>query len=73
MDFEKINYYQPQYYNDDGTNIEYGNIPKELFSFQVFSSREKCEKWLEEHGYVPGNFAIIRYSNDDIEDYEIVE
>ena len=69
----KIVYYQPEYYLDDGTNIEYGNIPEGLFSFQVFSSRESCKSWLREHDYDPGDFVIIRYSGDDIENYVIIE
>ena len=70
---QNVIYYQPEFYHDDGTNIEYGGIPEGLLSFQVFSSVEKCRGWLKEHGYDPGDFAIIKYSNDDIEDYEIIE
>lgn len=73
MDSENVIYYQPEFYHDDGTNIEYGGIPEGLFSFQVFSSIEKCKDWLKEHDYDPDDFAIIKYSNDDIEDYEIIE
>lgn len=67
-------YYQPEWYFDDGTNIEYGGIPDELFSFQAFESREDCENWLIEHGYDPDDFVIHEYhDDDDIEGVTIID
>lgn len=65
---QRLTYYQPEYYYDDGTNIEYGNMPEELASFMVFRTREDCEYWLEDNSYNPGDFAIIEYHDDDIEE-----
>lgn len=69
---EKV-YYQPQWYYDDGTNIEYGDIPDELYSFQVFLTKEDCEEWLIEHDYNPADFVFNTYTADELEDYQIVE
>lgn len=38
-------YYQPELYFDDGTNIGW-NLPKELYSFQVFKTYEDAYNWL---------------------------
>ena len=66
-------YYQPEWYFDDGTDIEYGGTPDELHSFQAFESREDCENWLIEHGYGPDDFVIHEYHDDDIEDVVIID
>lgn len=66
-------YYQPEWYSDDGTNIDYGGLPDELFSFQVFHSVKSCREWLEEHDYDTGDFVINEYSDDDIEDKEFID
>ena len=63
----KLTYYQPFAYYDDGTNILYGSMPEELFSFMVFRTREDCEFWLKDNRYDPGDFAITEYHDDDIE------
>ncbi len=60
--------YQPQWYDDDGTNVDYGNLPEGLSSFHVFATRGSCAQWLRDHGYDPGDFAIIEYREGDIED-----
>lgn len=64
----KLTYYQPFAYSDDGTNIEYGDIPEELASFMVFRTREDCKYWLDDNGYDPGDFCIHEYHDDDIEE-----
>ena len=69
----KIVYYQPISYSDDGTNINLGDTPEELFSFQAFISREDCERWLENHGYNPGDFSIVEYHDDDIEEVTLLD
>lgn len=66
-------YYQPERYYDDGTNVEYLGMPEELFSFQAFSSEEKCIAWLENNGYEPGDFTIHEYCDDEIEDVTIID
>lgn len=66
-------YYQPEAYYDDGTDIDYGPIPQELYSFQAFPTREKCEEWLKNNGYEPEEFVILEYSGDDIEDVSIID
>ena len=70
---KRFTYYQPEAYYDDGTNIDYGPIPPELYSFQAFPTREECEAWLENNGYEPGDFTIHEYSDDDIEDVVIID
>ncbi len=65
---KNLTYYQPIAYHDDGTNIEYGNLPEELASFMVFPTREDCEEWLDDNGYDPEDYAIIEYHDDDIEE-----
>lgn len=65
--------YQPVAYSDDGTNIEYGNMPDGLFSFQAFRAREDCRQWLADRGFDPSNFAILEYDESDIEDLTIIE
>lgn len=66
-------YYQPVAYLDDGTNIEYGDIPEGLFSFQAFASREECEAWLKNNDYDPGDYAIIEHHENDIEGVTIID
>lgn len=66
-------YYQPEWYADDGTNIEYGDIPEELNSFEAFADEETCRDWLSEHDYDPDDFAIIEYHDDDIEGVTIID
>lgn len=68
-----MTYYQPFAYSDDGTNITYGSLPEELYSFMAFLTREDCEDWLADNGYDPGDFAIIEYHDDDIEDVTLLD
>ena len=66
-------YYQPDRYYDDGTNIEYLDMPEGLYSFQAFRSEEECIAWLENNGYEPGDFPIHEYHGDDIEGVTILD
>lgn len=66
-------YYQPYGYYDDGTNIEYQDMPKELFSFQAFASIEECKSWLENNGYDSKDFVIVEYHDEDIEGVTILD
>jgi len=64
--------YQPMSYVDDGITISYGSIPKELRSSDAFKSREDCERWLDDNGYMSGEWAIIEYDEKDIENLMII-
>ena len=66
-------YFQPLRYSDDGTNIDYGNMPEELHSFDAFRTESDCREWLENNGYEPGDFVIVQYKNDDIEDVRLLD
>ena len=70
---KRFTYYQPEYYSDDSTNIEYGGLPDGLFSFQAFPTREECEEWLKNNNYWPGDFVIHEYHDDDIEDVSLID
>ena len=48
-------------------------IPTELYSWQVFKSREDAQKWLVGFGYDLSDFDIVEYKGDDIEDYVILD
>lgn len=69
----EFKYYQPHWYKDDGTNIEYGDIPDELYSFQAFVSPEACREWLWQHDYNDEDFTIDEYENDEIEGVIIID
>ena len=66
-------YYQPEWYHDDGTSIDYGGTPDELFSFQAFRTEEECRDWLINHDYNPGDFVIHEYCDDEIEDVTLID
>ncbi len=70
---KRFTYYQPEFYSDDSTNIEYGGLPEELFSFQAFPTRKECEEWLQENGYNAADFVIHEYHDDDIEDVTLID
>lgn len=65
--------YQPVRYTDNGTNIEYGDMPEELSSFHAFLSRAACIIWLRDFGYDPDDFAILEYDEGEIEEPTIIE
>jgi hypothetical protein len=62
----EFTYFQPQRYNDDGTNIGW-DTPDGLFSFQAFLSEDDCIAWLENNGYNPDDFTIHEYHDNDSE------
>lgn len=70
---KRFTYYQPEAYNDDGTNIDYGELPEGLFSFQAFPTRKECEEWLMENGYNAADFVIHEYHDNDIEDVTLID
>lgn len=51
------------------------DIPKGLFSFQVFKSKADAEKWIREHPESLNGqpYKIVDYSFTDIEEYSVVE
>lgn len=52
------------------------HIPYDLYSFQVFKSREKAEQWAEENLYDSEKemtMTIKEYSGKDIEDFVIID
>lgn len=65
--------YQPVWYHDDDTNIDYGELPEGLFSFQAFATKESCNFWLKENNFDPGDFVIIEYDEGDIENVTILD
>ena len=65
--------YQPFYYFDDGTNVQHGEMPEELRSFMAFPTREDCERWLDDNGYDPRDYAIMETEQDDIDDLVLVD
>lgn len=51
-------YYQPE---------RNGELPEELYSFQVFKTYQECANWLYQHDYDEDDWDIVEYSEDDIE------
>lgn len=70
---KRFTYYQPLAYYDDSTNINYGALPEELFSFQAFPTKDMCEEWLRSHNYNPSDFCIFEYQDDDIENVTLID
>ena len=66
-------HYQPQAFYNDGMSIIYGSLPKELYSFQAFPTREECEEWLKNNGYKPSDFNIFEYEGDSIEEVTLID
>lgn len=66
-------YYQPIAYFDDGTNIQYGDVPEELWDFQVFKDKETAIDWLWQHGYDADEWIIEEYHDDDIEEPTFID
>lgn len=58
-------YYQPEL-------IATKDVPDGLASFQAFPTKEDCRTWMDRHGYLEGEYEILSYSDDDIEDVTIL-
>ena len=69
---KQIKYYQPELYFDDGTNIGW-QLPEELNSCEVFSSKEAAEDWLSENGYDNFDYIIHEYQYDGISEITFLE
>ena len=53
-------YYQPEDFN--------GELPDELYSFQVFKDAETTRNWLWQHNYDADEWNIVEYHDDEIEE-----
>lgn len=62
-----ITIYQPE--------LKYGDemLPKELYSFEVFTNPNDADVFMQELGYSKGQYIIKSYTTDDIEDFTIVD
>ena len=50
-----------------------GEIPDELWSFQVFADYEDAMNWLVQHGYDLDEWEIVEYHDDDIEEPRFID
>lgn len=54
-------YYQPEL-------IATKDIPQEIASFMVFPTKEDCKTFMDKAGYLEGEYEILTYQDDDIEE-----
>ena len=57
-------YYQPE---------KNGELPEELYSFQVFKTYQECFDWLIQHDYDADEWNIEEYHDDDIEEPTFID
>lgn len=48
-------------------------LPKELYSWQVFLTKKDALRWLMLYNYNLENYNIVEYNKDDIEDWSVVD
>ena len=48
-------------------------LPKELYSWQVFLTKKDAIKWLMLYNYNLEDYNIVEYNKDDIEDWSVVD
>ena len=67
-------YYRPEYHDHHGTDIGWGGSAEVREGNEVFSSNKACREWLEDNGYNPGDFNIVKIDPEDYfdEDDEII-
>ena len=58
---ETRTYYQPEL-------IMSNDVPVELSSFMVFPTPEDCRTWMDKHEYLEGEYRLVVYHGDDIEE-----
>ena len=59
-DMPSKTYYQPEDFN--------GELPDELYSFQVFKTHEDAFNWLIQNDYDADEWNIVKYGGDEIEE-----
>ncbi len=50
-----------------------GDVPDELASFEVFTSKEDVKKWMNANGYILTPYRILSYSGDEIEEPTFID
>ena len=50
-----------------------GELPEELWDFQVFKDAEIAKDWLWQHGYDADEWDIIEYHDADIEEPTFID
>ena len=50
-----------------------GELPEELWSFQVFPTYETAMDWLWQHGYDADEWTIAEYHDDEIEEPTFID
>ena len=48
-------------------------LPKELYSWQVFLTKKDALRWLMLYNYNLEDYNIVEYNKDDIEDWSVVD
>ncbi len=48
-------------------------LPKELYSWQVFLTKKDVVRWLMLYNYNLEDYNIVEYNKDDIEDWSVVD
>ena len=48
-------------------------LPKELYSWQVFLAKKDALRWLILYNYNLEDYNIVEYNKDDIEDWSVVD
>lgn len=48
-------------------------LPKQLYSWQVFLTKKDALRWLMLYNYNLEDYNIVEYNKDDIEDWSVVD
>lgn len=48
-------------------------LPKELYSWQVFLTKKDALRWFMLYNYNLEDYNIVEYNKDDIEDWSVVD
>lgn len=48
-------------------------LPKDLYSWQVFLTKKDALRWLMLYNYNLEDYNIVEYNKDDIEDWSVVD
>lgn len=63
--------YSQQYFQPELEST--GDVPDELASFEVFTSKEDVKKWMNANGYILTPYRILSYSGDEIEEPTFID